>query len=323
MPESQAAPPAPETPPASRRRLWLRRLARFLLAAVAALAAVLGGAWFWFTHRSPPSPLRRELFQGVTYVREVRRLPAPMVSHLLIIDLRAPGMGFLVTPGDAARTLPLNAKRTSTFLKEHRLQAAINGDFYFPWYFRSPLDYYPREGDGVQLEGIAVSGGVLYSDLPKKWTYPILAISQDNRAWFAMRPHPADLAANVISGDHIFMIDGTFGTSPNAYHRERQPRTAVGLTADGRTMVWAVVDGRQPSYSDGATMAELAEVLKRHGVTDALNLDGGGSAVLVAQGKAGRSDILSCPIDWRIPGKERPVANHLGLFARPLAASSR
>jgi hypothetical protein len=32
--------------------------------------------------------------------------------------------------------------------------------------------------------------------------------------------------------------------------------------------------------------------------------------------------ILNSTIDHKIPGWERPVANHLGIFARPLPASA-
>jgi len=36
------------------------------------------------------------------------------------------------------------------------------------------------------------------------------------------------------------------------------------------------------------------------------------------QGPDGLPRILNSTIDHRIPGWERPVANHLGIFARPL-----
>src|SRR5260221_140333 len=41
----------------------------------------------------------------------------------------------------------------------------------------------------------------------------------------------------------------------------RHPRTAAGVTADGRTLILAVVDGRQKNYSAGATLPELADVM--------------------------------------------------------------
>lgn len=78
----------------------------------------------------------------------------------------------------------------------------------------------------------------------------------------------------------------------------------------------AVVDGRQPNYREGATFAELAEILIAHGAYFAMNLDGGGSSTLAIQGEDGEPVVLNFPIDSYIPGRERPVANHLGVFIR-------
>jgi exopolysaccharide biosynthesis protein len=42
-----------------------------------------------------------------------------------------------------------------------------------------------------------------------------------------------------------------------------------------------VIDGRQPLYSQVATLAELAEIMLYYGTDTAMNLDGGGSSTLV------------------------------------------
>jgi exopolysaccharide biosynthesis protein len=53
----------------------------------------------------------------------------------------------------------------------------------------------------------------------------------------------------------------------------RHPRTAVGLDREGN--VWyVVIDGRQ-SMSVGASLEETAEVMRRLGCVEAINLDGG------------------------------------------------
>jgi exopolysaccharide biosynthesis protein len=87
----------------------------------------------------------------------------------------------------------------------------------------------------------------------------------------------------------------------------RHPRTAAGLSADGKTLILLAVDGR--SYSSrGATMRELAELMKQLGAQDALNLDGGGSTTMVHR-EGGELKVLNTPSD----GRPRPVANVLGL----------
>ena len=63
-----------------------------------------------------------------------------------------------------------------------------------------------------------------------------------------------------------------------------------------------VVDGRQPGYSRGMTLRELAEVMQSIGVQNAINLDGGGSSEMVVNGL-----VASRPAD----GQERRVSNAL------------
>jgi hypothetical protein len=48
----------------------------------------------------------------------------------------------------------------------------------------------------------------------------------------------------------------------------------------------------------------------------AINLDGGGSSTLVIENVQGRPQILNAPIHASIPGVERPVGNHLGVWVR-------
>jgi hypothetical protein len=68
----------------------------------------------------------------------------------------------------------------------------------------------------------------------------------------------------------------------NAWYLQRAPRTAAGVTADGRILL-LTVDGRRPGYSVGLTIAETAAVMRSLGAVNALNLDGGGSTTMVVQ----------------------------------------
>lgn len=106
---------------------------------------------------------------------------------------------------------------------------------------------------------------------------------------------------DVMGGNPAVVRAGTIADADGigAYY-ERNPRTAVGFTADGRALL-LVVDGGQPGYSVGMTLRELAEVMVRLGAVEALNLDGGGSTIMVVNGQ---------PVT-RPPGAERPVANAL------------
>jgi Phosphodiester glycosidase len=69
-----------------------------------------------------------------------------------------------------------------------------------------------------------------------------------------------------------------------AWARERQPRTIAGISRSGQLLL-VTVDGRQPGYSDGATLVEEAALMRVLGAVSALNLDGGGSTTMVAGGR--------------------------------------
>jgi exopolysaccharide biosynthesis protein len=69
----------------------------------------------------------------------------------------------------------------------------------------------------------------------------------------------------------------------NAIH-DMHPRTAMGYTADGNLII-LVVQGRTAGKAEGASLTQLAQILKDLGCIEALNLDGGGSSCLLINGK--------------------------------------
>jgi len=266
----------------------------------------LGAVWYWFGGRAQPAEKSQELFPGVHYARQVRQSPRPMVIHLVQVDLRAEGISLLVTPGDPKAELPLSARTTSQFLEEFNLQLAVNGDGFTPWRSNGPLDVYPKSGDAVAPIGLAASQGVQYSTLTDD--EPVLYISRNNRAQFNA---PGGRIYNAISGNLMLV---TRGQALTALEGDPEPRTALALDRRGRTLLILVVDGRQPGYSEGATLAELAALIIEFGGYAGMNVDGGGSSTLVRESATGGAQVLNSPVDQGIPGRERVVGNHLGIY---------
>jgi hypothetical protein len=93
-------------------------------------------------------------------------------------------------------------------------------------------------------------------------------------------------AVDVLGGTPVLLLDGVQQVQDfycgDAFC-DRQPRTAVGVTADGK-MLLVVVDGRQPGYSVGMTLQELANLMQSLGAQNAINLDGGGSSTMWVNG---------------------------------------
>jgi len=269
------------------------------------------GVTAWYYLRPQPAPITQELFPGITYVREVRKEPRPVVIHIVTVDLKAPGISFLVTPGKVGEKQSLNARTTSEFAKEFQAQLAINGDFFSPWVSNTPWDYYPRTGDPVGVHGIAASRGVQYTEGERKWDAPTLYLSKDNRPSLL---RPTNEVYNAISGNIFLVREGQRGPDPVPEKNSLEPRTAIGFDKEGTKLIMVVVDGRQPRFSEGLNYHELVDLLLEQGAYNAINLDGGGSTTLVAEAKQGRLEVLNSPAHTRIPGRERPVANHLGVF---------
>jgi exopolysaccharide biosynthesis protein len=64
----------------------------------------------------------------------------------------------------------------------------------------------------------------------------------------------------------------------------RNPRTAVGYVEPGH-YAFVVVDGRQPGYSNGMTLAQLAALFEELGCKVAYNLDGGQTSAMTFGGQ--------------------------------------
>ncbi|MFZ9695551.1 MAG: phosphodiester glycosidase family protein [Chitinophagaceae bacterium] len=65
---------------------------------------------------------------------------------------------------------------------------------------------------------------------------------------------------------------------------DRHPRTAMGYTSSNE-LVFLVVEGRNPGKAEGVTLLQEARLLQSLGCVEALNLDGGGSSMMLINGK--------------------------------------
>jgi hypothetical protein len=292
-----------------------KRIIKIFIWFFAVIFLCIGAYVIYDRGRPAPVPVKRTLFEGVTYRRVVHVFPRPMVAHVIVIDRKdKKNAQFFVTPRDNSDELPLNARTTSQFLDEFGLQIAINGDGFSPWWSRGPADYYPQVGEPVIPLGFTASSGDVYTEgvEDKIGVEPTIYFSRNHFPSFNRRPNKVFTA---ISGDRMIVEKGEYASGLDS--DERDPRTAIGINKNGRYLYLVVVDGRQPFYSDGATFTELAQLLIDQGAHFAMALDGGGSSTLVIEGENGEPVILNSPIDNYIPGRERPVANHFGVYVNP------
>ena len=207
---------------------------RALIGVLILLSLCLGAYLLYDRGRPAPVPVKREIFEGVTYHRQVRYYPHSMIAHVLVIDTKTKGIQFLVTPPESdweKAEYPLRARTTSKFLSDFDLQIAINGDGFHPWWSNGPLDYYPHAGDLVNTNGPAASGGEGYSkEIEREDSVPpTLYISRLNSLSFNNEPNKI---FHAISGDQMLLLQGE--PVEGLDDVELDPRTAVGLNRNGR-----------------------------------------------------------------------------------------
>lgn len=124
-----------------------------------------------------------------------------------------------------------------------------------------------------------------------------------------LSPSELEAAEHIVNGAGLLRRHGKRLTnweaesfSGPAFFETRHPRTVIGV--DDKGFIWlAAIDGRQPDRAIGMNFAELQALCDRLHITDALNLDGGGSTTMVVKGA-----IKNKPSDAAGP---RPVSDAL------------
>src|ERR1051325_3343106 len=238
-------------------------------------------------------------------------IPRNQVVNILRVDVTDPDVELFTDPhctnGCAGETLGYT---TSGFLKRYGVQAAANCAFFDPCCSQP-------EGSAMVVRGLSVSRGALVSPNQPGYTAEFLFTS-NNVPTFLPNDSPPTNTADVytaVNGDLPLIVNGVVvaGSDPSV-----NPRTALGLSQEGRYFYLMTIDGRQSGYSDGATDRETANWLIRFGAYNGLNTDGGGSSTLVMADCMGKALQLNRPIDGGRPGQERVIATHVGIYARPL-----
>jgi hypothetical protein len=285
---------------------------RHVLIAVFCLLVVGRTAWSDEPATAPRPPAlqlqRTSPVESICFAEETRSAPRPLAILRLTVDLQRQDIELAVAAGeDPDGDGPVEAKLTSpvALAQRERFLAAVNTN---PWTMVPP----PRAGEGPNYVAGADCdvAGWLQSDVKTcsppqagHWSFWIDA---------AGRGHIGDVdqmadSHCAVSGFGGLLRDGqVLPQSNDVLH----PRTALGLDRDGRLLTLLVVDGRQPGYSEGVSLLELAGLMQQAGCWNALNLDGGGSTIMLLGEAPEQLRIMNRPCDKNGP---RPVPVVLGI----------
>ncbi|MCL2763218.1 MAG: phosphodiester glycosidase family protein [Treponema sp.] len=226
-----------------------------------------------------------------------------LVFHALRVDLSSPELRIFAAGGKShgADEQFLSIK-VSTFVRDNGLVAGINA-----------LPFAPvsgKEGEPRTNTGIVVTDGVMVS--PPHARYDALVLYTDGSAAIVAQSaiHSAENIASAVGGFRRILADNAL--VPQGDNAPRHPRSAAGISSDGRFLYLLAIDGRRPG-SIGSTEAETALILRALGSGEGINFDGGGSTALALRYPNGKVRVVNTPIHGQIPHKERAVAGCLGI----------
>lgn len=160
----------------------------------------------------------------------------------------------------------------------------------------------PQDGFVISAHGAALGQQLSHLQVGQQVTFSVGIDSHWMNAQYMLATGPT------------LIQDGQVAISMNessGFATERAPRTAVGITKNGR-LILVTIDGRQPGYSNGASLRELAQYMISLGVDRAINLDGGGSTAIAARLQGlDNAYLVNRPSD----GQERRVVNSIQIIS--------
>ncbi|OLN33579.1 phosphodiester glycosidase family protein [Desulfosporosinus metallidurans] len=175
------------------------------------------------------------------------------------------------------KEIGVTGERVSDLVKDMGAIAGINaGGFYDP----------NGKGNGAFPDGLTMHNGILvHNNVGEK---AVNIVGFDDQGKLVLGKMTANQLEEkhireavtfepnlIVDGKSVITGDGGWGIAP---------RTGIGQMADG-TVIFVVIDGRQPTWSIGATLRDLMNVFEDYNAVNAVNLDGGSSSELVYNSK--------------------------------------
>ncbi len=254
----------------------------------------------------------RELDKGITlkqyhFTGENMLFDSNQYISIIEIDSKRAG-GRFTFANDPGKITP-----TSKFAKDSGAVVAMNGTFYN---MRPPYNcvcYFKKNG----VETFANTEKMEQRDngavvIDKKGRISVVAADPANPGNIMPQSWAAEIKApSVMCSGPLLLVDGKAARlDDNSFNKNRHPRSAVATK--GKKIYLIAVDGRSKENAQGVSLWEFTSIMRYLGVDDAINLDGGGSTTLYAEGE-NENGILNHPSDNKIFDREgeRQVVNSL------------
>lgn len=147
----------------------------------------------------------------------------------------------------------------------------------------SAFDDFEGVGNGGQISGLAVCDGEVLGEA-LGGAYKRIELRNDNRMYIVDSSASLDSETrDAAEFTPALIIDGEVLVDQNSSWTGFNPRTAIGQTSSLEVLM-IVVEGRFID-SLGCSVVPMAELMQKYGCVQALNLDGGTSAIMYYNGK--------------------------------------
>lgn len=159
-------------------------------------------------------------------------------------------------------------------------------------------------GNGGILAGYAMCDGKVHGNNHMGWGYKRLEIHEDDLMYIKDTSSPVgEGTTDAVEFQPALIIDGKIVVDANCGYTGLHPRTCIGQS-DKKEILMMVIEGRMPTRSVGTDVIVCAEILKQHGAMQALNLDGGTSAMMWYDGEY----VTKCSNQALPEGRPLPTA---------------
>ncbi len=138
-------------------------------------------------------------------------------------------------------------------------------------------------GNGGTIVGWAMCDGVAYGEHAAEG-YKRLELHEDNRfyikdVWDEVDPSTTD----AVEFSPAMIVDGKIVVDQRSGFNDLQPRACMGQSRYNE-IIMLLVEGRLPTVSLGISVPDCADIMAEHECMQAMNLDGGTSAMIWYKG---------------------------------------
>lgn len=159
-------------------------------------------------------------------------------------------------------------------------------------------------GNGGLLAGYAMCDGVEYGDAHMGWGNKRLELHEDNLMYIKDAGAPVgENTTDAVEFQPALIIDGEIVVDAGDGWTGLHPRACIGQSKNYEILM-LVIEGRMPVRSVGTHVMECADILARHNCMQAMNLDGGTSAIMWYDGEY----VIKCSNQALPEGRPLPTA---------------